>query len=172
MLMKHYGVLVVMLGLFAGGSAAAQVNIVKSVVGSGATAASNGSIIVAATVGQPAIGFAASSTSRGSFGFWSTSTIGLSVHAETGASTIEAMRILPNPATSNAEVRVALAMPGHVEVRVYDPLGRDVLTLFAGERETGDLVLPLDVSTLASGTYYVAVTAPGSVLQLPLTVVK
>jgi hypothetical protein len=170
--MRNYGVLVLVLGLFAGGSAAAQVRIVKSVLGSGATSASDGSMVINATVGQPAIGFAASSTARGSFGFWSTSTIGLSVHAETGASAIEAMRILPNPATSNAEVRVVLTMPGRVEVRVYDPLGRDVLTLFAGEREAGDLVLPLDVSTLASGTYYVAVTAPGSVLQLPLTVVK
>jgi hypothetical protein len=82
------------------------------------------------------------------------------------------MRILPNPATNNAEVRVELTMPGRVEVGLYDPLGRNVMTLFAGERETGTLVIPLDVTTLASGTYYVAVTAPGSVLQLPLTVVK
>ena len=172
MRMRNYCVLVLVLGLFAGGSAMAQVRIVKSVMGSGGTLASDGSIVINATVGQPAIGFATSGSTSGSFGFWSTTLTEGSVHALTGISAIEAMRILPNPATSNAEVRVELNMPGHVEVHVYDPLGRDVLTLFAGERETGTLVLPLDVSTLASGTYYVAVTAPGSVLQVPLTVMK
>jgi len=170
--MRNYGAMVLALGLFAGGSAAAQVHIVKSVLGSGGAFASDGSLVINGTVGQPAIGLATNGSTSGSFGFWSTSIQELSVHAETGVAALEAMRILPNPATSNAEVRVELNMPGHVDVDVYDPLGRVVVKLFAGEHETGTLVVPLDVSTLASGTYYVAVTAPGSVLQLPLTVLK
>lgn len=75
-----------------------------------------------------------------------------------GALTIE--RIYPNPTTSAATVRVALAERGQVQVAVVDLLGRTVLEVeqvAAG----GTHEVRLDTSALPAGTYLVRATVEG-----------
>lgn len=65
----------------------------------------------------------------------------------------------PNPSRTNATVRVGLPTPEHLDVRVYDLLGREVVRLVDEERSAGWHLLGLDSRSLAAGVYIVRVNA-------------
>jgi hypothetical protein len=60
----------------------------------------------------------------------------------------------PNPAVQQTTLPYELAQPGDVNVRLYDVLGRRVLNAPLGRKSAGRYIHPLDVSRLASGTYF------------------
>ena len=67
--------------------------------------------------------------------------------------------VFPNPARARASVRVAVPQAQAVNVRVFDLLGREVMTVHDGELAAGrhDLVVPTD--GLANGRYIVRMEA-------------
>ncbi len=67
--------------------------------------------------------------------------------------------IHPNPFNSQALVRVDLPRRGELRVRLYNTLGREVLSLARGEHEAGRHTFRLQGTQLASGLYFVAVDA-------------
>lgn len=68
--------------------------------------------------------------------------------------------IAPNPVQSSTTIRYSLADDARVTVAVFDALGRSVATLVDGEQQgPGPKLVPFDATGLASGTYFVRVTA-------------
>jgi hypothetical protein len=67
----------------------------------------------------------------------------------------------PNPFNPTATIRYDVRAPGHVALKVYDIQGRLVETLFDGMTPVGSHSVSFDASSLASGIYFVQMTAPG-----------
>jgi hypothetical protein len=65
----------------------------------------------------------------------------------------------PNPVRAGAWMGLTLAAPAHVDVEVYDLLGRRVLVVLDDTRPAGRHRVRLDAGSLASGTYFVRVQA-------------
>jgi photosystem II stability/assembly factor-like uncharacterized protein len=83
-----------------------------------------------------------------------------------------ALSLRPNVTADHAALQLDLSRDEDVEVRVVDMQGNDI-TAHASQRLTiGTHLLPIDVSTLAGGNYFVVVSMHGVQQQLPLTVVR
>jgi hypothetical protein len=161
------------LGVAAASGASAQVMLEKAVVSNGGGRATGAASIVDYTIGQPVVGRASNGSTIGEFGFWNASTSApASVDYTTGAGSVTAATVAPNPAREKSELQLVLAKRGQVDVVLYDVNGRAVGTLYSGEQSEGAFSLPIDLAGVASGTYYVAVSVPGAIVQRPLTVVR
>lgn len=67
----------------------------------------------------------------------------------------------PNPFNPTTVISYQLSVSGHVTLKVYDILGREVTTL-VNENQSGGLhSVSFDASRLASGVYFYRLTAPG-----------
>jgi hypothetical protein len=60
----------------------------------------------------------------------------------------------PNPFFRTTAIRFSLSEPGHVELRVYDLLGREVRSLAAGWMDAGDHSIPFVADGLAPGRFF------------------
>lgn len=60
----------------------------------------------------------------------------------------------PNPFNPSTTIRYQLSTAGHVNLTVYDMLGRMVRTLFNDEQSSGIHQIAFDASHLSSGCYY------------------
>jgi hypothetical protein len=65
----------------------------------------------------------------------------------------------PNPFNPSTRIHFDLPWTADVEITVYDPLGREVLTVPAGEMAPGTASVFVDASGLTSGMYLYRVTA-------------
>jgi hypothetical protein len=84
-----------------------------------------------------------------------------------GSVVAPAVRVLPNPCTGNAELRLASGIRGPVTVRVCDATGRVVLRQTA----TGNTAR-LDLRGNRSGLYFCTVTTGSRVFTEPLVLLK
>jgi hypothetical protein len=66
----------------------------------------------------------------------------------------------PNPFNPLTTICYDVRAPGHVALKVYDIQGRLVETLFDGTAQVGSHSIQFDASSLASGIYFVRMTAP------------
>lgn len=88
--------------------------------------------------------------------------------AEQGESqAVPAARVLPNPCTGSAELRLASGIPGPVTVRVCDAAGRVVLRQTAAGNKAR-----LDLRGNRSGLYFCTVAAGGRVFTEPLVLLE
>lgn len=88
------------------------------------------------------------------------------------AAALEAVRIVPNPATDKATVRFTVTENTTANVMVYDMTGRVVFSTTAADFATGAHSIDINTSNLPAGAYTVKLqTAKGATTQ-PLSVVK
>ncbi|HLO71192.1 MAG TPA: Omp28-related outer membrane protein [Flavipsychrobacter sp.] len=88
------------------------------------------------------------------------------------AAALEAVRIVPNPATDKATVRFTVTENTTANVMVYDMTGRVVFSTTAADFATGAHTIDINTSNLPAGAYTVKLqTAKGATTQ-PLSVVK
>ncbi|MDX1741504.1 MAG: T9SS type A sorting domain-containing protein, partial [Rhodothermales bacterium] len=80
-------------------------------------------------------------------------------HARRGGARLQIDPIHPNPARHSVDVTFSLDRPAGATIDVYDVLGRRVLTETSDVFLPGDHRVPLDVSGLATGVYFVRVAA-------------
>lgn len=66
----------------------------------------------------------------------------------------------PNPFNPQTELRFGLAKAGHVTLRVFDTLGREVAKLVDGERSPGSYGVTFDGSQFATGLYFYTISTP------------
>ena len=89
-----------------------------------------------------------------------------------GPSTLSSTEIsvYPNPTRSDAVIGFTLGSPTDVSVKVYDVLGREVVTLASGQRPAGSQYVIWDTRTHSgqnapNGTYYVRLDADGLITK-------
>ncbi len=78
----------------------------------------------------------------------------------------------PNPVRGTATLRLTLASPADVAVRVVDGRGREVRALPTERRAAGAYVLRVPTGGLAAGTYFVVVEADGARRTQPMVVAR
>jgi photosystem II stability/assembly factor-like uncharacterized protein len=89
-----------------------------------------------------------------------------------GVSIDFAMSLRPNFTADRTAVELELSRYEDVEVHVVDIQGNDVTAHGKQRLTAGTHLLPVDVTSLAGGSYFVVVTIRGVQRQLPLTVVR
>ena len=94
-----------------------------------------------------------------------------SVTVERTVDEMELLGTYPNPAQSRVTVRYAIPEPQDISVRLYDVLGRRVRTVIRGE-QSGRHKRQVDLSGLASGVYFLRLSAEGQMRTQKLTVVR
>lgn len=77
----------------------------------------------------------------------------------------------PNPFNNATVVKFAVEKPQRVDLRLYDVLGRECLTVFLGEVLAGEHTVMLIGERLASGVYYVK-SASSPVQTIKIVLVK
>jgi len=78
----------------------------------------------------------------------------------------------PNPATNNLNIGIQLSDNGDATLRITDITGRIVSTKDFGTIATGETVLPIDISDLNAGTYFIVLTVDNQVFTQKLSVFK
>ncbi len=78
----------------------------------------------------------------------------------------------PNPVTTTTTIGYSIAAGGETTLRLYDAKGSVVRTLVDGHRSAGRHEVKLDVSGLASGSYYYTLTHGEMTQTRTLTIVR
>jgi hypothetical protein len=65
----------------------------------------------------------------------------------------------PNPFNPSTVIEYSISHSGHVELRVYDALGREVRTLVSSIQNPGSYSVTFNASGLSSGVYFYRLTA-------------
>jgi hypothetical protein len=60
----------------------------------------------------------------------------------------------PNPFNPTSQIQYAVPRQSYVSLKVYNPLGQEVATLFAGTRAAGNYVAVFDGTGLSTGVYF------------------
>lgn len=137
--------------------AAAQIELDRSVNGTGGATVSNASFIHDCTIGQAAIGVVTSATHIHEIGFWCALGGGFSDVLEPlpALPTVFALNLVgSNPTGSLARIVYAVPTPTHVTIRLFDITGREVRTLVAGRVEPGYHEANLLARGLIGGIYF------------------
>jgi hypothetical protein len=61
---------------------------------------------------------------------------------------------LPNPVAQSTRIQYSVPVNAQVSLKVYDVLGREVSTLFSGQRNAGTYTQEYNTTKLAQGVYY------------------
>jgi hypothetical protein len=78
----------------------------------------------------------------------------------------------PNPFNGSTRIQFGLADAGHVSLRVYDILGREVAVLVDEILPLGTYTATFDASSLPSGTYVYVLTAGGQRMSGRMALIK
>lgn len=78
----------------------------------------------------------------------------------------------PNPATDAVSIPFELAQPMRVQLKLYDMLGREVVSVLDEELPAGRHTEEVEVSGLAAGTYYYRLQTPAQELGGSVIVVR
>jgi hypothetical protein len=69
-------------------------------------------------------------------------------------SRLRVLPIFPNPFNPSTRIRFGIPRPERVEIRIYDAVGREVMTTLDAEQSSGYHTVVVDGSGLASGSYF------------------
>jgi hypothetical protein len=107
--------------------------------------------------------------------FWN-DTFSLPVLSVTGIKTqeniLQQVSNYPNPFTTNTTIQFELLRPADVTLKVYDCLGRELLTLVDEFAVAGKHSLNLDASSFSSGVYLYRLCVDDSVTSRRILVVR
>lgn len=78
----------------------------------------------------------------------------------------------PNPFNPSTTIRYQIANESKVEIRIYDMLGSEVLTLLNENKQAGTYEVQLNAENLSSGTYVYRITADGFVESKKMILMK
>ena len=67
----------------------------------------------------------------------------------------------PNPSNPNSKINFELPVTGKVNIKIYDIIGREVMSLIDETREADYYTVEFDGSNLASGVYFYRIYAEG-----------
>jgi len=67
----------------------------------------------------------------------------------------------PNPFNPTTQINYSIKDAGLVQIKVYDVLGSEVVTLVNESKEAGSYTIDFNATELPSGVYFYQLTAPG-----------
>lgn len=82
------------------------------------------------------------------------------------------VRVNPTPASSHATATIDLVERGRTSIRLFDTQGRSLGLLFDEDTPPGQWTIPLDLSSLHNGTYFVVMTTPSETFTQRLEVIR
>ncbi len=99
---------------------------------------------------------------------------GVGVEDELSSGARFAMQVVPHPVENGAYLEYALGgdRPANVKIVLTDMLGSNIQEIIKTEISSGVHRTPLDVSSLASGMYYITAYVNGKVYQEPVIIEK
>jgi hypothetical protein len=75
--------------------------------------------------------------------------------------TTELSQNFPNPFNPTTKISFSIANEGFVSLKVYDMVGREVMTLVSGNKTTGSHEVEFNATHLTSGVYFYKLETPG-----------
>ncbi len=78
----------------------------------------------------------------------------------------------PNPFNPTTQINYSVPQKGYVTLKVYNLLGQEVMTLFAGDRLAGNYTATLDAHTLTSGVYFYRLQSENTSMTKKLVFLK
>ena len=78
----------------------------------------------------------------------------------------------PNPFNSTTQICYSIPHSGYISLKVYNLLGKDVITLFAGFKQAGDYYATFDGKSLAGGVYFYQLNATDYIETKKLLLLK
>jgi hypothetical protein len=84
----------------------------------------------------------------------------------------ELMQNYPNPFNPVTTIEYTIPEPSKVSLKIYDILGRDIMTLFDKRQSAGRYKADFDATHLASGMYIYSLTAKGVTMSRRMLLVK
>ncbi len=78
----------------------------------------------------------------------------------------------PNPASGQAEAIVDVVERGRTSIRLYDTQGRNLALLFDDDTSPGRWTVPLDLTSLHNGTYFIVMTTPTETVTQRVEVIR
>jgi len=153
--------------------ALAQETIVRDVAASGGGKSVGSGYQLFHTVGQPAIDLVTGSDNSHEIGFWYMPWFyATDVEEETLPSAFRLDQNYPNPFNPVTTIRFALPEPTHVDLRIYDVLGREVLTVIDRKMKAGVHEVPFKASGMSTGVYFYRLIAAGRVNTRKMVLLK
>jgi hypothetical protein len=157
--------------------AGAQVRLQSTVVGAGATAATDGTHGLVGTIGQAVIGPATGTTGTVWQGFWYT-VPEAPVSAVPGrqfdpaSAGVVLYQNIPNPFSTTTVLQFQLPRRANVSLKLFDAVGHEVRTLLEGEQNAGMISIQISANDLESGYYTARLVADGVAKTVAMVVVK
>jgi hypothetical protein len=78
----------------------------------------------------------------------------------------------PNPFNPLTTIKFKISQSGYVSLKLYNVIGKEITTLFSGEKPSGTYEITFDASEIPSGIYYYRLISGKYVEVNKLTVVK
>ncbi len=85
---------------------------------------------------------------------------------------VQNLMSMPNPASDQMTISYELTEESAVRLSLFSHIGQEVLLLDQGVKTAGKQTLPISISNLASGVYFVRAVVNGTAVDLPVTIVK
>ena len=78
----------------------------------------------------------------------------------------------PNPFNASTVIKYSLPAAGHVSLKVFDVLGREVATLINSTLEAGEHTYTFDAGNLASGIYFCQLNSGSNIRMVKFVLIK
>jgi hypothetical protein len=153
----------------------AQEIIVRDVTGSGGTMATGSGFQLAHTIGQPVIGISTGTDRIQEAGFWYMPwffVTGVEERDDSPPADYRLYQNYPNPFNPVTTIRFALPGASWVSLKIYDVLGREVMTVIDEETEVGIHTRVLNAAGLSSGIYFYRIRAAGFVRTRKMVILR
>lgn len=153
--------------------ALAQETIVRDVAASGGGRSAGSGYQLSHTVGQPVIDLVTGSDNKHEIGFWYLPWFFVTDAGEkTPPLAFRLDQNYPNPFNPVTTIRFTLPKPSHVNLQIYDVLGREVLTVINENMKAGIHEIPINANGLSSGVYFYRLIAADYVKTRKMVVLR
>lgn len=151
-------------------NASAQTMLERAVISPAGGHAANSTTMLDATIAQPATGIATNGQTVMQYGFWNTSALAPLGVQSTATSGFD-LTLSPNPAMTQSSAVVTIPQPTSITMSLIDDKGAVVQQITDTKYSAGSHTVPIDLSTVSSGSYTLAVRGQGVLLTKRLTVI-
>jgi hypothetical protein len=153
--------------------ALAQETIVRDVAASGGGKSAGSGYQLLHTVGQPVIDLVTNADNKHEIGFWYLPWFFVTDAGEETPQLIFRLdQNYPNPFNPVTTIQFTLPKPGQVNLKIYDVLGREVMTVIDKKMEVGVHKIPVNANGLSSGVYFYRLIAAHYVKTRKMVLLK